>query len=442
MAICVIELNDYQLTLLELDQQGQTISNQQLGYALVENDDVCFGYQAYKQSKTAPAKSFCYYWQRLGYEQIQTNNQSVRHFADLAYLQLKDLVSQAQSCSQIVFIAPSHFSSQQLSLLLGIAQSCQLEVIALVNSAVLALEQPRGQRYSFYDIGLHYYEQSEIQVDTDISLAETSQRSEKGVYDLYRFLANWLNQLFISQCRFDASHLASHEQALYLQIATMLLKEDNKYLLTISDKTLEVELSALNEQISEFFADVIERITKSPTPVIMTERFANLLSGLPVASTLMPYQSVKNYQRVIALKSHLAEHYLNDEAHSMELLTSLPCPKETITQCSLEQATPVSNQCNTLLSHLLCNGVAVPLNNQTLYLNADLQSPVTLEKQANSMAYLSLIEGSYTLYCNNNSNILINEQAALSTHILCLGDVISSALSELKFTAIYVKEEF
>lgn len=443
MAICAIELNDYQLTLFEQDGHGQPLLTQQLGYALVDQDHVSFGSEAYKHAKASPENTYYHYWHRLGYEQINSSNASVRHFADLAYLQLQNLVSQAKACSQVVFIVPSHFSTQQLALLLGIAQSCQLEVIALVNSAVLSYEPSNSLHYDYYDIGLHSYEHSQLAVDGNITLRQSSQYTEKGIADLYSHLAAWLNQLFINQCRFDAFHLANHEQALYLQIATMLRKADSKYLLSIGDITIEVELRDLNNQISLFFNELIEQINQACEPVVMSQRFAAILSGLPINSRIQCHQPASNYQRVVALKDHLAQHYLNDDIQALTLVTSLPCP-DTKTQPTeaANRARIVQQSCDNISAQIQCHGFAYPLDCKTAYLNANRQQPVSRTRNQHSAACLTYREGNYFVTQLNSTPVLINQQQLHQSPALIAGDTIQLPEHHYKFNFINVQQEF
>ena len=129
MSLTLIELSDYYLTLTQGDKKTT-----QLGCCLVQTDELIFGTEAWQQQLLLPQQIYCNYWQQLGYEKVYSDNVSVEHFADLAYLQLKEAIKAFDQVDEVVLLVAGHYCGEQLALLLGIVEACELTVIRLINT--------------------------------------------------------------------------------------------------------------------------------------------------------------------------------------------------------------------------------------------------------------------------------------------------------------------
>lgn len=426
MTLTVIEINDYQLTLTQQDN-----SYHQLGYALVTDDRVIFGDDAYQQAKTSPTQVYCHYWQRLGFEKISSANNQVRHFADLAYLQLQNLLSQALPSTQVCLLVPSSYTQQQLSLLLGIAQSCQLEVIALVNAPLLRLADCRERgEYALFDIGLHHCDHSQLVGAQEIYLERSAQFADKGIYRLYNHLAYWINQRFIGECRFDCFHQADTEQCLYDRLPEMLLEPDDSYNISIGDKSLKITGAEIAQQLEYFFQDVIAALTGA-SRAYLTRRFARILSRLPSCSPVQVLDLDSTYALVAKHIEALSQASLTTGA-GIGLVTRLPA-EIPLSQPQLSD--------NDDISHILCQGRAYPLNDKPLYLSDTADNKMTLDAVSSASAMLKPVNHQWQLQLLGDEPVFVNEQPATEGQFVGCGDLIRLGLATTKFTLIGLEQE-
>jgi len=320
MPLTIIELNDYQLT---VRQEHSHYS--ELGFAQITKDRVIFGEEAWLQARISPQASFCHYWQRLGYEEVHCDNNYINNFADLAYMQLQNMVTHVDHCSDVIFVVPTSYNQEQLSLLLGIAQSCHLNVLGLVNKALVRFEHLYNVgKYAILDISLHQCSLTELLVNHDVSLGNMDQFTHKGFYGLYEQLAQWLNHQLIKEHRLDAFYSAITEQQLYSQLSKLIKNSQSYFELIIDNKCINVAQKDINQQIEAFFTELLASCSKRSDkniPLFITARFANLCPNLFASDTVHLLNDTCMYSLVTANMANLS----ND--NGVFLVTRLPLVK-------------------------------------------------------------------------------------------------------------------
>ena len=430
MALTLIEINDHQLTI----RQGEK-SWSQSGYALIDNKQLLFGQEAFSRGKLNPGNFYCRYWQQLGYEEISTANPQVRHFADLAYLQLKALLAQCGNTGDTVFLVPANYSQQQLSLLLGIAGSCQLTVIAVVSEAVIKLahhQQPG--KLALLDLGLHQCSLNELYADQNLSLINTHVIPHKGLHDLYKHLAAWLNEKFILECRYDIFATAQAEQAIYNYFPDIISCSQASYQLKISDKTLKVFAHEIREQINDFFAPVLASASEYNNIYITPQLKAILAKNIAVESmTLLDenllIQNLQRHQNALTGNKQLT------------LITALPLDL-TVRQVDTAEAL----QDKSKITHLACQGHAYPLPDKAFFLNTGRENPLSLNSEEDSAAKLSPTNLGWHLCLTfgqnreNSPQVFVNARPARERQKLYIGDQISLGQDKPTFLLLKLEE--
>lgn len=444
MPLTIIELNDYQLT---LRQEHSHYS--ELGFAHITKDTVIFGEEAWLQARVSPQASFCHYWQRLGYEEIHCDNNYVNNFADLAYMQLQNMVSHVDHCSDVIFVVPTSYNQEQLSLLLGIAQSCQLNVLGIVNKAIVRFEHVYDVgKYAILDISLHHCSLNELLVNHDISLGSIEQFPHTGFYDLYEQIAQWLNNQLIKEHRLDAFYSAITEQQLYNQLSKLIKNSQSYFELIIDNKCINVAQKDINQQIEAFFTKLLASCSKRSDkniPLFITSRFANLCPNLFASETVHLLNDACIYSLVTA---NIA-NFSND--NGVFLVTRLPLVKETKGLPEADKQ-PINNSLANKndISHILLDGRAFPLNGHSLSLSCmpkgivthlgDQSAPIVLEKNA-AKWQLNLTNAHLT----NAQKVFLNEQPAIDGQIVSQGDQITikqtDGENKVRFVLIKVEEE-
>jgi len=448
MPLTIIEINDYQLT---VRQEHSHYS--ELGFAQITKDKVIFGDDAWLQARVSPQSSFCHYWQRLGYEEIHCDNNYVNNFADLAYMQLQNLVSQVDHCSDVIFVVPTSYNQEQLSLLLGIAKSCQLNVLGIVNKALVRFENVYDVgRYAILDISLHYCSLNELLVNHDISLGRIEQFAYTGFHDLYEQLAQWLNHQLIKEHRLDAFYSAVTEQQLYNQLSKLIKNSQSYFELIIDNKSINVAQKDINQQIEIFFTELLVSCSKRSDkniPLFITSRFANLCPNLFASETVHLLNDACIYSLVIANMANFSNE------NSVFLVTHLPLVNETKTQPeAAKQSKNHSLENKHDISHILLDGRAFPLNGHSLSLSCfhkgiiaqrvDPSAPIVLEPKA-AKWQLNLTNAHPTNTHLTNEKVFLNDQPAVDGQIVTQGDQITikqtDGENKARFVLIKVEEE-
>jgi len=449
MNITVIECNDYQLTVTQRDANGDERSISQPGFAYVTHSEVVFGESARLQAQLNPGSVYSHYWQRLGYQDIVSDNEQVRHFADLVYLQLQHLLSLIEPCEDVVLVVAPSFNAPQLSLLLGIMHSCQLNVLAMVNSAVLAMSSSErvGQQV-WLDIGLHHSEYSQLVSSDQLTFERVDTYSEQGFYSLSVHLARWLNQLFIRQCRFDASLEAASEQRIYQQVASILSQSASSYDVNVGEREITIKQRQLNQQIDIFFNDIIAAVQRfyqqSGRKVAISERFFTLLSGSSCAAMLAPVPCALTYAQVLNQLDHLTKQ----SAPSKELSSKGTSSKETSSKepsSNLIIELPVANATSITdgqaISHIVCNGHAYPLTEQPLFLSDVDEAQFSSSSDQRSVAVIKKTGLQWYLSCLKPGKASLARGQMSQGRALVCGDEITLDGSNIRFMLIKLHQE-
>ncbi len=216
----LLYINDNNLL---IQQAGQIHRSQ--GYAWLRGSDVFFDTDvqnsAIKNCRRSPQEINNRYWQQCEQSTISSNNAGMRHSADLVWRHLSEL-KKLYGLQQLVLVVPSHYQSNNLQLLLGIAKSCGLEVVGLVNKSVLALHDKLADDgdYLHLDIQLHQTVSTVVTVKSGrAQLGSVEVIQNVGIYAMQDALLKSIQHSFIQNDRFDPLHYASTEQQLFDQLS-------------------------------------------------------------------------------------------------------------------------------------------------------------------------------------------------------------------------------
>jgi hypothetical protein len=174
------------------------------------------GEEARARARLQPRQTSGRFWSALSMEPGSAGADIGKSAAELAYAQLESLWQRAGGgASDVVLVVPGGYRSEQLGLLLGLAQECGMPVRALVDAAAAASVRPYPNRQLVYvDASLHRVSLSlldqngEAQVRAEHALAQ----GLAGIADLF---ARRIAEYFVRATRFDPFAHAEAEQALY-----------------------------------------------------------------------------------------------------------------------------------------------------------------------------------------------------------------------------------
>ena len=202
--------NDAGITLLD----GSGILYREPGFALVEENRLTTGNDAFRQARINPRRIQHRYWSELSTEPLPDQRSSHLSAADLVSRQLEQMLA-ACNGEELVVAVPAYMSSQQLGLLLGIASEINLPIVAMVDASVAATRREyKGAVPVHVDISLHTTTLSRLSQPGLAQVERTEVLKNCGTYALFDAWLHTIAEAFVQQSRFDPLHAADTEQIL------------------------------------------------------------------------------------------------------------------------------------------------------------------------------------------------------------------------------------
>ena len=368
MSVCILEVNDSEVRVCK----DKKIILRSPGYAVINKENINLGNKALKHAYLNPRQTYNRFWDKLNQDALQTPTQNYRHHADLAYAHLKAIYEETGKPEEIIFAVPGRYSSQQLSLLLGIAEACPFKAVGLVDIAVASAASvaDRGQ-YQHIDIHLHQAVLTHLDINDSVVRRSVEVVDETGLQAIYNSASSLIADLFIKQSRFDPHHHAETEQALYDQLPRCLktLQQNKEVLLEISynNTTHQAKLSreALLQGLQPVYDRILSRIATS-IPCLVTDR----LAGLPGFPELLSDNHILQPETVFrGCFEHEAK--IRSKGTGLDFITTLPLggsPSIFVPVTSEKNDIPDSTQA-VIATHILAVHQAYPLTFNKLYIS-------------------------------------------------------------------------
>ncbi len=186
------------------------------GFALLENDTLLVGAEAYANARLQPRAIQNRFWSALQTEPLA--DPRFRHLssADLVSRQLEQIWQRvAKPGDQLAIAVPPSMDNEQLGLLLGIVEELDIPVIAMVDAAVAATRRLYENAVPVHvDLSLHTTNLTRLMQEGEAQVERSAVVADAG---LLRLQDSWLRTIaeaFVRQSRFDPLHTAETEQAL------------------------------------------------------------------------------------------------------------------------------------------------------------------------------------------------------------------------------------
>lgn len=182
------------------------------GYAIVDESGITTGAAAYAQARLQPAKARSGFWSGLSVEGTAAESN-----AELAYEHLKQVWSRAgQTGSRVLLVVPGMYDTEQLGLVLGIAQECGIEVEAMIDTAVAASAlQYEGAQLLYVDASLRTLSVSRLDQSDAATIDARESSDVTGLADFTDEMARAIARVFVLETRLDPLHQAESEQHIY-----------------------------------------------------------------------------------------------------------------------------------------------------------------------------------------------------------------------------------
>ena len=206
---------------------GERILCREPGFALLEDEGLTTGREAWASASLEPRRIQNRYWSDLRAEPLVDTR--FRHLtaADLVSKQLEELWSRvSRPGDRLALAVPGYMGNDNLGLLLGIAMDLGIPVVAMVDAAVAATRRHYVNAVPVHvDLGLHSATLTRLSQDGQVQFERGAVIEASGMLSLYDVWLRLIAETFVQQSRFDPLHTAETEQVLqdsmldWLQIA-------------------------------------------------------------------------------------------------------------------------------------------------------------------------------------------------------------------------------
>lgn len=212
MALLAAHLNDAGILVVN----DEKILYCEPGFALLEDDHLITGAEAYVNASLKPRKIQNRFWSQLHTESLSDRRFLHLSSADLVSQQLEQMWSRvANPGDQLAIAVPPFMSNENLGLLLGIADELEIPIVAMSDAAVAATRRRYDNAVPVHiDLGLHCAMLTRLSQDGQAQVDRTSVIDDCGLLLLHE---NWLKviaEAFVQQSRFDPLHTGATEQML------------------------------------------------------------------------------------------------------------------------------------------------------------------------------------------------------------------------------------
>lgn len=326
MKTAILEINDQNLLLRT--EAGELLV--QPGFANVTANGIETGEEARAVAWREPQDSYNDYWRQLNQVALPTKYAWARHHADIAFAQLKQILSSANSPERIIIAVPGSFSDDQLSLLSGLADAFPIKIEALVDTALAACVNKRESNI-LVELQLHQAIVSLIRrSDEQMIVSQQEVIPNIGVLHIYNSIARHISEILIKNYRYDPLHTAEDEQAIYDQMPVWLMRlrwEDNISINLQSPQgelTLQLQKTNIDKILSRRLSNLKAAIQKHIDVTLIFAHSAILIPTLfeeySDAEVLLPSCVIENCAR-------LEQRLTGPELHRITRLENIDTPK-------------------------------------------------------------------------------------------------------------------
>ncbi|MDE0789176.1 MAG: FHA domain-containing protein [Woeseiaceae bacterium] len=241
MAMLAAHFNDAGIIVVD----DERILYREPGFALLEDDYLITGAEAYANASMKPLRIQNHYWSDLRTEPLPDRRFHHLSAADLVSRQLEQIWQRvAKEGDQLAIAVPAYMSNENIGLLLGIATELNIPVIAMCDAAVCATRRHYEHAVPVHiDLSLHSSSLTRLMQEGQVQVDHSVVIEDNGLLLLYE---NWLKaiaEIFIQQSRFDPLHTAETEQALQDKMPDWLTMASSA-----SSVQLEVEYDGVTHQ--------------------------------------------------------------------------------------------------------------------------------------------------------------------------------------------------
>ena len=438
MSTHIIELNDRNVSLR--NQEGILV--QSPGFANTMDKEPVFGEDARKVARLHPRQTYNQFWSQLSLDPLVNSNNHFRHQADLAFAHLNAISSEHALKDEVIFAVPSNYNRNQLSILLGLVQSCDFDAVGLVDMPMLVAGSSGSEHSVYLDIQLHQTVLTSFSSgDNRISRDKVVQIPGTGLIALHDAWANLVTDEFIKQSRFDPQHNAETEQYVHNQLTHWINQslEDNEILMEINNKGSIYQARVNKGHFEQRVRNIFGRVKEELNSLAGNNYALYLPNNHAVLPGLSLYlDNVSGIQEGQLLENCL--QYMDQircEPDSLSFVTSLP-----VSGAARSSKPAVYTNAP---SHVLVNNRAYALPTQFQFGPVNGSAPAskgTIQVEASGGSgdlKISITDDGVYLDIQGVGQVQLNGSKASAREILKLGDIIRLPGSDTSLQLIQVE---
>jgi hypothetical protein len=212
VSLLAVHINDAGITVFG----DRGIVYREPGFALLEDDGLVTGEEAYRNARLKPRRIQNTFWRDLSLEPLADTRFKHLSSAELVSHQLESLWKTVSAHGDRLIVAiPPYMSGEQLGLFLGIAAELDIPIVAMVDAAVAATrrEYPGGVPVHV-DLSLHNACVTRLSQNTQAQVEKSALADGAGQLALTDAWIRFIAAAFVKQSRFDPLHTAETEQEL------------------------------------------------------------------------------------------------------------------------------------------------------------------------------------------------------------------------------------
>jgi hypothetical protein len=285
MAVAV-EINDSGLILA--DESG--VLAVEPGFARVERGRIVTGEPARASARLQPRQTSSRFWSALSLDAGSAGADIGKSSAELAYAQLKSLWERAEAATaDAVIVVHGGYRTEQLGVLLGLAQECGIPVRALVDTAAAASVRPYPERQLIYvDAGLYRVSVALLEQGGGEAQVREEHALGQGLSGVTDAFARRIADHFVRATRFDPFAHAATEQALHDRLPEWLgaLEREDRVELELEHRGETFRVAAERDAVlgvaAGFYRAVVQLIAQHRSPdTDLVVQVSDRLAALP-----------------------------------------------------------------------------------------------------------------------------------------------------------------
>ena len=284
MSALAIDINDAGIAVA--DATG--VLGVEPGFAVVDRGRILTGDEAVALARLRPRQASNRFWSALSLEPGSAGA-DLPSAAELAHAQLAAIWQKAgHTRTDVLLVVPAGYRSEQLGLLLGLAQECGMPVRALVDVAAAAGHRPYPDCQLVYlDAGLYRVTATVLEQGADVAVRAEHALLQSGLMGLMDAFARRIADAFVRATRFNPFRNGETEQALYDRLPGWLdaWRTEERLELKLPYAGDEVRVTVERDEVlgvaAGFYRGVAQLVAQNREPdrglvVLVSDRLARL----------------------------------------------------------------------------------------------------------------------------------------------------------------------